>query len=170
MTHDALVMGGTANITDVDETLRRVEAVAEECLVQLFDARYVAGEEHLLSALRKARRAFERGENISQDVRLEVMLYAAATRQLRNAFKMGIKPGSCRIAVLIEAENALELSKKVESALSLLRDDSVVECSPDKWDVLREFFHISDEELSCVGKERLCQLVLERVALLDVEK
>ena len=93
MTHDAMVMGGTANIVDVDETLKRVEAVAGERLVQLFDARYVAGEEHLLSALQKAKRAFEREENISQDIRLEVMLYAAATRQLKRAFEMGIKQG-----------------------------------------------------------------------------
>jgi len=170
MTHDALVMGGTANIVDVDETLKRVEAVAGERLVQLFDARYVAGEEHILSALQKAKRAFEREENISQNIRLEVMLYAAATRQLKRAFEMGIKQGPCSIVVLIEAEDVLELSEKVERVLSLRRDDCVVECSPDKRDVLCEFFDISEEELSCVGEERLCQLVLERVALLDVEK
>ncbi|MHC1593023.1 MAG: KEOPS complex subunit Cgi121, partial [Methermicoccaceae archaeon] len=92
---EAVVFGGTAEVLDVDESLKRVEHTARGQLVQLFDARCVAGEEHLLTALHKAKRAFERGENISQRLELEVMLYAAGTRQLKKAFEMGIKEGMC---------------------------------------------------------------------------
>ncbi len=167
---EVLVFGGIAEVLDVDESLKRVEHTARGQLVQLFDARCVAGEEHLLTALHKAKRAFERKENISQRLELEVMLYAAGTRQLKKAFRMGIKEGMCTIAVLVEAEDAAGLARKIEGALSLSRDDSVVECSQDKRDVLCELFDISEREVGCVGEERLCQLVLERVALLDVEK
>lgn len=167
---EVLVFGGIANVQDVDACLMEVEHTAQDGLVQLFDARYVAGKEHLLSALHKAKRAFERRTNISQRLKLEVMLYAAATRQLNRAFRMGIKRGTCPVAVLVEADDADMVAGKVEGVLSLRRDDRVVECSVDKRDVLCEFFAISELELGCVGEDKLCQLVLERVALLDVEK
>ena len=121
---------------------------------------------------------FKNGENISESLAMESLLYASAQRQIRKAMKLlGIKPSSSEIAVLIIGEKL----ESVRSALSFVsklveakRDDAVLELSKEKIADIQKVFVISDVELETVVKKdglekALTDLVIERMALLATQ-
>ena len=130
--------------------------------IQAFDGRYVAGRDHLRSALEHARRALDRGENVADEPAVEILLYAAGRRQIDRAMEMGVGTGDQPVIVLVDGGDAETAADMVESQLA----PGPVEPDPD---MIREFFEITDAELE-VTEADLEDLVRERVALLDVEK
>ena len=136
----------------------------EEVLLQFLDADKILGQEHIHSAIEHAQRAFERNKNISSTVAMEILIYAAGEPQISNALaKIGLKDGCERIAMVADAKLDME---GLLIHLNLKRDDEILEYKDFK---LREF-GISKKEISTVGKEKLKDLVLERVAMVDVRK
>lgn len=144
-----------------DALLRRTSGLGEELV--LLDADRVCGVDHLFSAVAHARRAFERGTNSSNTLGMEVILYASGERQISKAKrKMGLHKDTERVALVAlegDAGKALE-------TLGLERDDSVLDCSAEKG----RAFGIEDAELRTVGEELLPDLVLEKVAFVEVLK
>jgi KEOPS complex subunit Cgi121 len=109
-------------------------------------------------------RAFERKKNISSTMAMEILIYAAGESQISNALaKIGLKDGCERIAVV--ADGKLDINGLL-AHLNLKKDDEVLDYKDFK---LREF-GISENEISTVGKKKLKDLVLERVAMVDVSK
>ena len=164
---------GTERITELDETLAAVDAVADEtdCTVQGFDARYVTDEAHLRRALTLADRAFDRGENVARDRGVEVLLYAAGRRQIDQALEMGLSEGEIPVVYLVAAPADAAGTERERTAVDRLRERPSFtpgEVSPEP-DRLRSFFEITDRELAATDGD-LADLVHERVALLDVEK
>lgn len=168
------VVEGVADVDDVEAFVATLGDVgdANGCTVQAFDARYVAGRDHLASALTHANRAFERGENVARERAVEVLLYAAGRRQIRRALTMGVETGETPVVVLVAAKDGITDPDAAEEATANAvaehlgpgggfdaRDESV----------LRDFFEIGDAELRATDAS-LGDLVHERVALLDVEK
>lgn len=162
------VVTGTATIEDVDGFVERLAAIGERhgCAVQAFDARYVAGREHLERAVALADRAFERDENVARDRSVEILLYAAGRRQIDRALEMGVDEGVARVVVVIDGDDE-------DGAAAALDDVIVVEgwepgayADPGR---IAEFFGITDAERAATDAT-LAELVCERVALLDVEK
>ena len=156
---------GRVKIDDLEAFLGRLDEIgkAHDATVQAFDARYVAGREHLQRAVALADRAVARGENVARDRSVEILLYAAGRRQIDQALEMGVEEGENRVVVVVvggDEEGA------VEGVRELL--DSGEAVSGDE-EVIREFFGISDVELDATDAS-LEDLVCERVALLDVEK
>jgi tRNA threonylcarbamoyladenosine modification (KEOPS) complex Cgi121 subunit len=94
---------------------------------------------------------------------MECLLYASGERQISKAQeKMGIKSGTERVALVLfgpRIEDAL-------SALDLVRDDAVLDASVEK--ALR--FGVEQKEIDALGPERASDLVLERVAFVDILK
>jgi len=150
------ILGFKGEIKKVDEIL----ASLEDGIIQLMDARAVAGREHVLHATVHAIKAFQRGENIAKDIGLEICLRTAATRQIDKALKMvGLKEGPMDIcAVLIDSQNKLDkLSRMFE------RDDSVLE--PDT-EYLKRLYDLTEAEIKLVGVTRT---LMERTTLLILE-
>lgn len=96
---------GTATIDDLDDAVGQLAHVGErfDCTLQAFDARYVAGAEHLRRAVELADRARSRGEGIARERAVEVLLYAAGRRQINRALRMGVDEGECAAVVLVGA-------------------------------------------------------------------
>ncbi len=135
-----------------------------EFLLQFLDADKILGKEHVHSAIEHAQRAFERKKNISSTLAMEILIYAAGEPQISNALaKIGLKDGCERIAMVVDGKLDIE---GLLAHLNLKRDDEVLEFKEFK---LKEF-GISENEISTVGKEKLKDLVLERVAMVDVSK
>jgi KEOPS complex subunit Cgi121 len=160
------VIEGEATVADVDAFVEEVAAVGEQygSTVQAFDARYVVGRKHLERAVALAERARERGEAIADDPAVEVLLYAAGRRQITDALEMGVSGGECPVV-------AVAVGGDEEGAAAALRDllepaDALGAYDPGR---VRAFFDITDEELAATGSD-LADVVLERVALLPVEK
>ena len=166
----------TSDQLNVKEILDRVQKFAkvENITIQIFDAKYIFGNDHIISACEHAKRAFARGSNISDNLAIEILLYAAGEYQIKNALaKLGINTQSRSIAIVF-----IGLDEKPESlirkfldnlntaGIKLEHNDEVLAGNRDK--LIR--FGISDEEISAVPEERWPELILEKVALLDISK
>jgi KEOPS complex subunit Cgi121 len=153
---------------DPDAFVDRMGAVgdAHDCAVQAFDARYVAGRDHLRSAVEHANRAVERGENVARDRAVEILLYAAGRRQINRAVEMGITTDAPVLAVVDGADEAGAAAALTE-ALTAVEEGAALSATDEA--TVRAFFDIGDAE-RCAAAGDLEDLVQERVALLDVEK
>jgi KEOPS complex subunit Cgi121 len=160
------VVEGETAVSDVDTLVEEVAAIGEEhgSTVQAFDARYVVGREHLERAVTLAERARERGEAIADDRAVEILLYAAGRRQITDALGVGVSEGECPVV-------AVAVGGDEEGAAAALRDllepaNTLGAYDPGR---VRAFFDITGEELAATESD-LADVVLERVALLTVEK
>ncbi|MCK8518526.1 KEOPS complex subunit Cgi121 [Methanoculleus sp. 7T] len=155
----------------VDENIRflnKIRAIADECKTHiiLFDADRLAGHEHVKAALRHAWRSWTGGEPIANSIEMEALLYAAGSRQCQVAASFGIHPGENRtyIAVCPPASGVRDCLAR----LVTFADGNWEEIGPEKRKRLADLFGITAEEVAVVGEARFRDLVLERVALLDV--
>lgn len=165
------LLDGTATVDDLDSFLAALDDAAEATgtTIQAFDADYVVSEAHLERALDRADRAIARGENVARERAVEVLCYAAGRRQINRALAMGVSAGENRVVVLVDAPDGDEAAEA--EAVERLRghvDPAPVLGEYDEATV-RSFFDVTDAERDAV-EGSLPGLVLERVALLDVQK
>jgi KEOPS complex subunit Cgi121 len=153
-------------VDDPGELLAAVRWVAGETTTRivLFDAEKMAGRAHVEAALAHAARSWARGDPIARTFEMEALLYAAGSRQTRIGLTFGLHEGlnRCWVAVGPSDDRAWTL------LLGLVQFDSEPDnLLPDHRQRLCDLFGVTQAELAVVGKERLPELVLERVALLD---
>jgi len=155
------ILGATGPARDPDSRLAVARTLDE---IQLLDARRVCGCDHLLAAYEHAQRAMREGTNLAKTLAVEFVLYAAGERQISDAIrKVGIRDDTEEFALV--TFGGLQ-PDEVLRALDLSRDDRVLEPSRQK---LRAF-GITELELTSVPLDRASDLVLERVALVDLFK
>ena len=132
--------------------------------ILLMDADLVFGKEHIESAVEHATRAFERDKNVASTKMMEVLLYASGERQLSTANKkMGIGPKTRDVTVVVSDYKKLD---EVATTLGIKRDDSKLE---GRVEMLGRF-GISKKAIASVPKVKVLDLVLERVAMVDMLK
>jgi KEOPS complex subunit Cgi121 len=162
---------GVADITDVDAFVSRLGDVgaAHGVTVQAFDARYVVSRAHLERAVELADRALERGENVARDRGVEILLYAAGRRQIDQALALGVSAGTHPVVVLVDADEGDAAAER--EAAAAVRTELAPEETLGAFDEerVRAYFDVGDRELAAVAGT-VEDVVLERVALLDVEK
>ncbi|MCU4752610.1 KEOPS complex subunit Cgi121 [Halobacteria archaeon AArc-curdl1] len=168
-------------IADLDDFLETVDSVAtaHDVTVQAFDARYVAGRQHLERAVELADRAIARGENVARDRSVEILLYAAGRRQIDRALEMGVSAGETRAVFVIdgtgdEAAAATALRERLDGDGWKSLERSATGTSGDHFEwrdsaTIESFFDITEAERAATDAD-LETLVCERVALLEVEK
>lgn len=157
---------GTVSVDEVKKTIAQVNNAAEETgsTVVLFDADKIAGFAHIESAVSHAKRSFAEGKAIARSLSMEILVYASGQRQCSLASKFGLHEGENAVYVLI-------LDGDEEKAAELVRG-IVTECdafSPNEA-VLKREFAITDSEIKAAGENRIEELVIERVALIDAWK
>lgn len=148
-----------------------------DCDVQFFDANLVATWQHLYFAVLNALMNIETERCISKSIAVETVLYASAQRQIRKAIDfIGLKPKSENAAIVVVCNNEESGGAVIEAASALLGavpDESVLELSKAKANLIRNAFGIGEAELDAsisrgVNKDQaLVELVVERVALLS---
>jgi KEOPS complex subunit Cgi121 len=181
------IIVGQVGISNVDDFLSSLKNIAHEydVTIQAMDAELIAGGEHIISAVKKAIRATERKRSIASDLGLEILLYAAGRRQIERALAIGVSvsEGEKRVAIVIvdasaraQREKDLEMvAGEVKRKIGLQEEpiselELELEYKGDKKEGIKKFFDITEDELKAVGESKLKQLVLERVAMLDVLK
>lgn len=157
------------NISDPDEFLKYIREVGGSNRVNiiLFNADRMAGRAHAESAITHAFRAFTEGYAISNSVEMESLLYAAGSRQCQQGTGFGVHPGDNRVYLCICPGNTRVL-KELQTIGAHCDEEDWESISEEKQALLRELFGITFEEIGVVGISRLQDLVLERVALLEV--
>jgi KEOPS complex subunit Cgi121 len=164
-------------VENIDALLGQVKKDTNDCHVQFFDARLVAGFDHLYFALLNALKAHETGKNISKNIAVETLLYASGQHQISKAIELlGIKPSSSQIALLVIAETRSKAVKALDKISDLLQGekcDEIIELTDEKVEIMKKTFEIKDPEIEATLRksemEALTSLLIERAALLATQ-
>ena len=161
-----IIFCGTVTVSAVKETIAQINDAADKAdsTVVLFDADKIAGFAHIKSAVAHAKRSFTEGKQIARSLSMEILVYASGQRQCSLASKFGLHDGENKVYVLI-------LDGDEEKAAALVRE-IVSECEPfaPNKEKLKAEFGITDAEMEAAGENRIEELVIERVALVDAWK
>lgn len=160
------VVGAKGQIENLGSVFKKIRQFSEEkgIEIQLFDADMVFGKEHLVSAVGHAMRAFKTNTNRSDTLPMEILLYASGERQITHAIKkIGIKEKNKEFGIVMIGRCDI---KELLDFLGWERDDDVLKPDPKNL----SSFNFSAIEEKTVDERKVCDLVLERVAMLDVKK
>ncbi|UCD13787.1 MAG: hypothetical protein JSW60_09570 [Thermoplasmatales archaeon] len=164
------IVGAKGNIQSVDSFLKKVDifAIKHNIVIQAFDADVIYGKNHIISAVAHAIRAIDRKTNSTNSLGMEILLYTSGERQLKIAIpKMGVKNGESNIAfVFTEGKISEKEINDIFMQLSLIRDDTVLEGDIN---TLRKF-GISENEIDTMTKAKYGDIILEKVAMVDIIK
>ena len=158
---DLNILGLKGQINSVGETLNKINSIKKDSeIIQLLNADAIAGRRHIEHGVNQAFLAFERGENLANDISVEICLRCSAQRQISKAFDLlGLKEGPMNLcAILIDCD---DYSSQLSSLFNL--DDDVL--NPDV-DVLKEIYGISDDELEIIDVENI---LIDRISKLTVD-
>lgn len=157
--------------------LRQLRTSATGVEAQVFDARGIAGRDHLRFAVINALKSWAQGRQVTDSLAVEVLLYASAQRQIKNAIaSLGVSPESRNLAVVAIAKDrhALERLEADLPSLSNGRpDESILE--EGDTEAIRRTFGITDDQVRALlrrdvtQREALLRLVIEKMALLSVQ-
>ena len=159
------IAGFKGNIENIPSILKKVDSIksncCDGCIIQLMNAKAIAGEKHIIHGIVHGILAFKRDENLANDLGIEICVRTSAQRQISKALDiLGLKEGEMDIAaVLINCPDYFidELSN------IFTRDDSVF--TPDS-SVLKNIYSISDEELAIFDVE---DILIDKTSALIVE-
>jgi len=159
------ILQGTIFIEDIEIFLMKIKEIRKEkdIVILALDADKLAGKDHLMFAIEKAMNSFKTGRNIANDLGKEIMLYAAGTRQINRAMKIGVHNGKNNIVLVAIGED-------VDPLVFDIMPKDVLQYEGAKNRALMDIFNITDEEIKAAGIDKIPELVLERVALVDVLK
>ena len=167
------IIGAKGKIQDINSFLKKIITLSNgyDMVIQVINADFVYGKDHLFSAVEHTIRSFKNQMNSLNSLSLEMLLYASGERQIQKAIeKIGIKNGNQKIAFIFIKENNRKISddevEHVLSSLNLKRDDKVLEGDVD---TLKRF-GITEDELSTIPESKYGDLLLEKVALVDIIK
>ena len=155
------ILGFKGNIASVGDTLDYINSIKKDFeVIQLLNADAVAGRRHIEHGVNQAYLAFRRGENLANDLSVEICLRCSAQRQISKAFNLlGLKEGQMNLcAILIDCD---DYTSQLSSRFTL--DDSVLLPDVDK---LKETYDISDDELEIVDVE---DILIDRISRLAVD-
>lgn len=145
--------------------------------LQLLNLEAVAGGEHVYFAILNALHAFKLKKNISENLGMELLLYASAQRQIKTAIeRVGVKEGRPIVLVAIGPNDrsvesfVLQASRFFEGEIE---DSKLEEWNEEKIKRLKEIFEISEEEMGALRSdnpfEAVKKSIIERMALLSVK-
>jgi len=157
------IVGCRGKIADSEELIEEIRRFGTAC--QIMNADRVYGREHILSAVEHALRAFKNGTNSCKTLDMEILLYASGKRQIKDAIDfMGI--GESERFVFVSVGNGNPKSEEFLEKLGLEIDEDVIEGDISTL----EKFGISMDEIKTVDKSMYGDLILEKVAMVDLIK
>ena len=160
------LLGGELKVRG-EEVVNRVAEIQSKhrVVAQIFDARRVAGRDHLLHAVSLALLSEERGERFAVNPALNLLCWVAAERQIEVALrKVGVSPGTREAAVVVVGKDRPSVQSVVEEVGELLsrRDEVLLRGGRG----LREIFSLP----RWVRAEEVGKFILEKIALLELLK
>lgn len=159
------------DIDDLNRFLEIIRAIGERnhTHIIIFNREAMAGKDHVISALNHAIRAETEKRRISNSLEMEALLYASGSRQCIDGMKFGVCPGKNQVYVCLCPWNSEAWNALLEHATP--SDDDWENIPEQKALFLMDLFEITPEEVRAAGGTHMIRdLVLERVALLDVYK
>jgi KEOPS complex subunit Cgi121 len=158
---DLKILGLKGEISSVGDTLNQINSIKKDDeIIQLLNADAVAGRRHIEHGVNQAFLAFDRGENLANDLSVEICLRCSAQRQISKAFDLlGLKEGSMNLcAILIDCD---DYTQELSSLFTM--DDDVLIADVN---ALKEIYSIDDDELEIMDVE---DILIDRISKLIVE-
>jgi KEOPS complex subunit Cgi121 len=159
------IAGFKGEIDNISAVLEKIDSIKENCcdgcIIQLMDAKAIAGKKHLIHGIVHGILAFKRNNNLANDLGIEICLRISAQRQISKALDiLGLKKGKMDIAVVL-----INCPSYFMDELSnlFIREDSVLNPALD---TLKEFYDISEEELSIL---HIDDILIDRTSALIVD-
>ena len=174
--HDAMPAGGhacdvrtaTCFVGDQIAFLQKIRAIGEsfDTHIICFNAGMLAGKRHARTALLHAVRSFHNGSMVSNTLEMEALLFAAGSRQCSVAALFGVHDGENTMFVCCypTRDGVWDALKPLMSVTDENRDL----IDPHKRAYLMKLFEITEEEIATCSGDCITELVLERIALLEV--
>ena len=160
------ILGFKGTIESIPKTLEEIDNIRNSCCdlgtIQLMNADAIAGPKHLEHGTIHAMNAFERGDNLANDLGIEILLRTSAQRQISKAFKiLGLKEGEMNIAVVM-----IDCPDYFIDELSniFIRDDSVLEADESK---LMKIYDIPEKELKTI---HLSDILIDKTSKLIIDQ
>ena len=174
------IIGAKGDIENTDQFLKKINDLSKKhkIVIQVLDANMVYGKKHLISASRHAIRAIRRKKNSTNSLPMEILLYASGERQIRLSIqKMGIKTGKKKPIALVFIDNITDLPEangkisdqnidEIIKQIGITRNDNVLKGNIE---TLKKF-GINENAIKTVVKDKYEDLILEKVALVDIIK
>jgi KEOPS complex subunit Cgi121 len=162
------VRAATCFIDERVAFLHKIRTIAEsfDTHIICFNADMLAGKRHAREALRHAIRSFHNGSKVSNTLEMEALLFAAGSRQCSVAALFGVHEGNNSVFV-----TCYPAAEGVWDAL-----EPFLTITDQEWDLidnqkrmyLMKLFGVTQEEIATFSEDRITELVLERIALLEV--
>ena len=164
-------------ISKVEEFLEELRRKSPETEVQVLRPDRVAGAEHLFFASLNALNAFNQKTNLCKGLPMEILLFASAQRQIKNAIEMlGLKDESTKFALVAVSNDKGKLKDLLEMVLSITEgkeNDAALDIwSKKKMEELKKVYGISERELDATTSTKTCvekalkNSIIERMAIL----
>jgi KEOPS complex subunit Cgi121 len=166
--HACDVRTATCFVSDQIAFLQKIRNIAElfDTHIICFNSGMLAGKRHARTALRHAVRSFHNGSMVSNTLEMEALLFAAGSRQCSVAALFGVHDGDNTMFVC-----CYPTRDSVWDALTPLMsitDENRDHIDPHKRAYLMKHFGITEEEIATCSGDCITELVLERIALLEV--
>ena len=165
------IVSGSVFIENLPAFLKALNdfSITHNVKIQGFDARKIIDEDHLFFSIHRAREAFSSGANEAKDIGLEVMRFSSGQKQIDKSFSMGLFEGKNAYHFVFFGESMENLTAAQNAFKSVFDPNEYVPISLDeKKPFLMKQFGISEVELKAVGEHKLKDLIMERVALVDL--
>ena len=160
------ILGFTGTIESIPKTLAQIDNIRNSCcdvgIIQLMNADAIAGKEHLQHGTIHAINAFKRGENLANDLGIEVLLRTSGQRQISKAFDiLGLKEGKMNMAVVL-----IDCPDYFVDELSCIfvRNDAVLEADES---ILKNLYDIPENELKTIN---IVDVLIDKTSKLLVEQ
>jgi len=164
------IVGAKGEIENIDQFLKDVDnfGKSHKIVISVLNADMIYGKNHLISAVNHAVRSIDQKTNTTNTLGMEILLYASGERQLKNAIpKMGVKKGKTNVAfVFTKGKMSDRIIDELLSQLNFIRKDAVLKGNID---TLKKF-GIRKKEIDTISKDKLGNLILEKVAKVDIIK
>ena len=170
------IIGAQGTIKNIDGFVAELLSFSqqEHVILQALNADLIYGKDHVLSAVSHAQRAFKQHTNATNSLALEILLYAAGERQIQKAIaKMGVKQGKQSVVfVLVDTKKTLNrkaydaVVDRLLEAFHFTRNDKVLEGNS----TTLKRFGITTQELRTIPKQKYGDVILEKIAMVDIIK
>lgn len=146
------------------EKLIGKEVIEKYKNLQVLNSRYIAGREHVEFALNQANKAFERGENISDNLLVELIVRASANRKIKRAFELYGLP----------SKEVVVLGNRVPNFREYNCVSTRGEMTPERYEEIKKIFDAQEKEIGVISRrdfksraKTLQEIIKERIALLN---
>ena len=124
-------------------------------VLQFFSDKYILNQDHIFTACYYTQKAFTDKTNISKRKNIELLLYLATKRQIKNALEaFGINLKSDKIISYVIISNENNLNKINEEILQSLGANEIELTINDqnvkKFNQIKSYFEISDNQINSV--------------------